>query len=192
MLLCPHKSLFCKFDFFIMADYVPGATHPCIYYPFVWPLWDLTIIIFFGLSPSIRLYQWKFFRLTSTPLFWTSLFTESPILQHLNAPFVQTTFLNYFKSYYSMTWHLCAILLLISYTGNLESLQFTFGKSNLSMTLYTNISSNSFYLRIEVWRISYVDTEFISPVLSNTVNKTKLINYYKHREHKIWNFTMVN
>ena len=95
------------------------------------------------------------------------------------APFVQTTFLNYFKSYYSMTWHLCAILLLISYTGNLESLQFTFGKSNLSMTLHTNNSSNSLYLWIEVWQILYINMEFISHVLSNTVNKTKLINYYK-------------
>ena len=67
-----------------------------------------------------------------------------------------------------------------------------FGKSNLSMTLYTNISSNSLFLKIEDWWILYIDTQFISPVLFNTVNKTKLIHYYKHREHKIWNFTMVN
>ena len=146
-------------------------------------------MIFFRLS--VWLCQWKSSRLTSTPVLRTLVYGKSNSTTPY-APFVQTTFLNYFKSYYSMTWHLCAILLLISYTGNLESLQFTFGKSNFSMTLYTNISFNSSYLRIEIWRISYVDTEFISPVLSNTVNKTKLINYYKHREHKIWNFTMVN
>ena len=145
------------------------------------PLCDLIDMISFGLPPLMWLYQWKSFRMTFTSLLRTHWLTESPILQHLNVSFVQTTFLNYFKSHYSMTWHLCAILLLISYTGNLESLHFrVLGNFDRSTTPYTNISSNSLYLRIEVWWILYVNMELISPVLFNTVNKTKLINYYKH------------
>ena len=95
------------------------------------PLYDLIDMISFRLPPSICLYQWKFSQLTSTPLLQTLWFPESPILQHLNAPLCKqlSQLFQHFKSYYSMTWYLCAILLLTSYTGNL-------------------------YLRIEVKRIS--------------------------------------
>ena len=60
-------------------------------------LCDLIDMISFGLSPLIWLYHGSSFDWLPH-LYYEFWFTESPILQHLKAPFEQSTFLNYFKS----------------------------------------------------------------------------------------------
>ena len=170
MLLCPHKSLFCKFDFFITNDYVLGAN---LWSPIVWPL-------------SVILSIWS--PLDSLPHFGSLNGSSLQWLPHLcyehsglrKVQFYNTlcifcadNFPQLFKIPLLNDLALLCNNFLISYTWNLKSQHFVFSKSNLSMTIYINIPSNSFYLRNEVSHIVRRYRVYFSCSL-NTVTKTKL------------------
>ena len=110
MLLSPHMFPFCKFNFFITTDYFHGVKQPCIYDLLLFATslcfnrYDLLWTPSFNLALSMEVLSIDFHTSITNTLVYKKSNSTTPY-----ASFVETTFLNYFKSYYLMTWHRCAV-----------------------------------------------------------------------------------
>ena len=80
--------------------------------------YDLLWTLFFNSAISVEGLSIDFHASFTNTLVYGKSNSTTPL-----CTFCANNFPKHFKSYYSMTWHLCAVLL-ISYTGNLECLQF--------------------------------------------------------------------